>query len=113
MRPRSGGLLDREGPAVIGYNGGVTGGGNLVPTPSRTSRRGLLAGACAVSVVGNARAQPPDDSAQLLALMERYAAGLRWGAAYALVALYSSDGVFIRDGWPAAAGSDALRAAYR
>ena len=80
--------------------------------PSRTSRRALLAGA-AVAMVGSARAQPSDDPAQLLAIMERYAAGLRWGTADALVALYTSDGVFIRDNLPAAAGTEAVRAAYR
>ena len=80
---------------------------------SRTSRRALLAGA-AVAMVGRAaQAQPSDDSAQILALMERYAAGLRWGTADALVALYTSDGVFIRDDLPAATGTEALRAAYR
>ena len=81
--------------------------------PSRTSRRAVLAGAAVAMVGGSARAQTPDDSAQLLALMERYAAGLRWGTADALVALYTSDGVFIRDDLPAAAGTEALRAAYR
>ena len=80
--------------------------------PSRTSRRALLAGA-AVAMVGSAQAQPADDSAQILAVMERYAAGLRWGTADALVALYTSDGVFIRDNLLAAAGTEALRAAYR
>ena len=80
--------------------------------PSRTSRRVLLAGA-AIVLAGSARAQPSDDPAQLLALMERYAAGLRWGAADALVALYTPDGVFIRDDLPAATGTEALRAAYR
>ena len=80
--------------------------------PSRTSRRALLAGA-AIVLAGSARAQPSDDPAQLLALMERYAAGLRWGAADALVALYTPDGVFIRDDLPAATGTEALRAAYR
>lgn len=80
--------------------------------PSRTSRRAVLAGAT-VALAGSARAQTSDDPAQLLAVMERYAAGLRWGAADALVALYTSDGVFIRDNLPAAAGREALRAAYR
>ena len=80
--------------------------------PSRTSRRALLAGA-AVALVGSAQAQPSDDPAQLLAIMERYAAGLRWGTADALAALYTSDGVFIRDNLPAAAGTEAVRAAYR
>jgi ketosteroid isomerase-like protein len=103
--------LDREGPAVIGYNGGAAGGGNLVSDPS-TSRRALLAGAALV-VAGSANAESADDPAQLLALMERYAAGLRWGAADGLVALYTSDGVFIRDDLPAAVGTEALRAAYR
>jgi ketosteroid isomerase-like protein len=84
-----------------------------VSNPSRTSRRVLLAGA-AVAMVGNtARAQTSDDPAQLLAIMERYAAGLRWGTADALVTLFTSDGVFIRDNLPAAAGTEALRAAYR
>ena len=79
---------------------------------SRASRRVLLAGA-AVAMVGSAQAQPSDDPAQLLAIMERYAAGLRWGTADALAALYTSDGVFIRDNLPAAAGTEAVRAAYR
>ena len=73
----------------------------------------MLAGAAIAMVGGSARAQTPDDSAQLLALMERYAAGLRWGTADALAALYTSDGVFIRDNLPAAAGTEAVRAAYR
>ena len=80
--------------------------------PSRTSRRALLAGA-AIAMVGSAQAQPSDDPAQLLAIMERYAAGMRWGTADALVTLYTSDGVFIRDNLPAAIGTEALRAAYR
>ncbi len=86
---------------------------SLVSKPSRTSRRALLAGAAVAMVGSGVRAQPADDSAQLLAIMERYAAGLRWGAADALVALYTPDGVFIRDDLPAAAGTEALRAAYR
>jgi ketosteroid isomerase-like protein len=98
---------------MIGYTGRATGGENLVSDPSRIPRRALLAGACAISIAGNARAESSDDSAQLLALMERYAAGLRWGAVDGLVALYTSDGVFIRDGLPAAVGTEALRAAYR
>lgn len=84
-----------------------------MPNPSRTSRRALLAGAAVVMVADNVAAQTSDDSAQLLAIMERYAAGLRWGTVDALVALYTSDGVFIRDDLPAATGTEALRAAYR
>jgi uncharacterized protein (TIGR02246 family) len=84
-----------------------------VSDSSRTSRRALVAGA-AIALVGSAaRAQPSDDPAQLLAIMERYAAGLRWGTADALVALFTPDGVFIRDDLPAASGTEALRAAYR
>jgi ketosteroid isomerase-like protein len=98
---------------LIGYNAGVTGGESLVSNASRTSRRALLAGAAAAMVANNAQAQTSDDPAQLLGIMERYAAGLRWGTADALVTLYTSDGVFIRDNLPAAAGTEALRAAYR
>jgi len=65
---------------MIGYSGGLTGGGNLVPDPSRNSRRALFA-ATTMAMAGNARAQSPHDPAELLALMERHAAGLRWGAA--------------------------------
>ena len=97
---------------MIGYNGGATGGGNQVSDRGRASRRTLLAGATLVAA-GSANAQSADDPAQLLALMERYAAGLRWGAADGLVALYASDGVFIRGDQPAAVGTEALRAAYR
>jgi len=84
-----------------------------VSNPSRTSRRALLTGTAVAVVANNAWAQPSDDPAQLLAIMERYAAGLRWGTADALAALYTSDGVFIRDNLPAAAGTEAVRAAYR
>lgn len=94
---------------MIGYNDAATGGGILV---SDTSRRVLLAGAT-LAIAGSARAQSSDDPAQLLALMERYAAGLRWGAAEGLAALYTADGVLIRGDLPAAVGTDALRAAYR
>ncbi len=83
-------------------------------SPSHASRRAALLAGAAVAMIGStAHAQPSDDPAQLLAIMERYAAGLRWGAADALVALYTSDGVFIRDDLPAASGTEALRAAYR
>ena len=81
--------------------------------PSRTSRRALLAGATVAVVANNARAQPSDDPARLLAIMDRYAAALRTNNVEALVALYTSDGVFVRDDLPAAAGTEALRAAYR
>jgi ketosteroid isomerase-like protein len=76
------------------------------------SRRALLA-ATALAAVGSAKAQPADDPTQLLAIMERYAAGLRWSMVDGLVALYSADGVFMRENAPAAVGTEALRAAYR
>jgi uncharacterized protein (TIGR02246 family) len=79
---------------------------------SLASRRVLLAGA-ALAAVGVARAQPTDDPAQLVALMERYAAALRGNNVEALVALYAPDGVFMRENLPAVVGTEALRAAYR
>ena len=45
--------------------------------------------------------------------MERYAVALRWNNVDALVALYTADGVFMRENLPAAVGTEALRAAYR
>src|SRR5262245_35719300 len=76
------------------------------------SRRVLLA-ATAFAAVGSAKSQPSPDSAQVLAIMERYAAALRWNNVDALVALYTADGAFMRDNLPAAVGAEALRAAYR
>ena len=78
----------------------------------RTSRRAVLAGA-AVAMAGSAQAQPANDPAQILAIMDRYAAALRANNVEALVALYTPDGVFIRDDLPAVTGTEALRAAYR
>jgi uncharacterized protein (TIGR02246 family) len=78
------------------------------------ARRALLAGGTAFALIGSARAQPSGgDPGQIVAIMDRYAAALRSTDVEALVALYTSDGVFIRDDLPAAAGTDALRAAYR
>ncbi|MDP1962090.1 MAG: nuclear transport factor 2 family protein [Reyranella sp.] len=85
-----------------------------MPVPfSATSRRALLAATAALSLVGSARAQGADDPARLVAIMESYAAGLRSNNVEALVALYASNGVFMRDNMPAVVGRDALRAAYR
>lgn len=82
--------------------------------PSLASRRALLAGVALASVVvGSAHAQPSADPAQLVAVMERYAAALRSNNVEALVALYAADGVFMRDNLPAVAGTEALRASYR
>lgn len=85
-----------------------------MPAPfSVPSRRALLAAAAVVSVVGSAHAQTSDDPARLVAIMDSYAAGLRENNVEALVALYASNGVFMRDNMPAVVGRDALRAAYR
>lgn len=77
------------------------------------SRRALFAAAAMFSVVGSARAQGSDDPARLVAIMDSYAAGLRANNVEALVALYASNGVFMRDNMPAVVGREALRAAYR
>ena len=77
------------------------------------SRRSLLAAAAVVSVIGNAPAQGSDDPAHLVAIMDSYAAALRANNVEALVALYASNGVFMRDNMPAVVGREALRAAYR
>ena len=80
---------------------------------SATSRRTLLAAAAVFSVISGARAQGSDDPARLVAIMESYAAALRANNVEALVALYTSNGVFMRDNMPAVVGREALRAAYR
>lgn len=80
---------------------------------SLPARRALLAAAAMFSVIGTAQAQGADDPARLVAIMDSYAAGLRANNVEALVALYASNGVFMRDNMPAVVGRDALRAAYR
>ena len=82
--------------------------------PILASRRVLLA-APALAVIGSASAQTSGvgDRAQLVAVMERYAAELDSNNVDALVALYTADGVFMRENLPAVAGREALRAAYR
>lgn len=85
-----------------------------MPAPfSAASRRALLAATAAFSFIGSAYAQGTDDPARLVAIMDSYAAGLRANNVEALVALYASNGVFMRDNMPAVVGRDALRAAYR
>lgn len=79
----------------------------------KPSRRGLLAGAAVTLIAIKAPAQPAGDPAQLVSIMERYAAALRSNNVEALVALYAVDGVFMREDMPAVVGRDALRAAYR
>lgn len=80
---------------------------------STLSRRTLLAAAAVFSMVGTARAQGSDDPARLVAIMDSYAAALRANNVEALIALYASNGVFMRDNMPAVVGREALRAAYR
>ncbi len=85
-----------------------------MPVPiSLPSRRALLAAAVVFSVVGNAQAQGSDDPARLVAIMDSYATALRTNNVEALIALYASNGVFMRDNMPAVVGREALRAAYR
>jgi uncharacterized protein (TIGR02246 family) len=83
-----------------------------VPDSASATRRLLLASA-AVALVGSAQAQTTGDSAQIKAIMERYALAMRNNDVEALVALYTNDGVFMREGLPAIAGTEALRAGYR
>lgn len=79
----------------------------------KPSRRGLLAVAAVTLIAIKALAQPAGDPAQLVSIMERYAAALRSNNVEALVALYAVDGVFMREDMPAVVGRAALRAAYR
>lgn len=80
---------------------------------SLPARRALLTAAAVFPVIGTAQAQGAGDPARLVAIMDSYAAGLRANNVEALVALYASNGVFMRDNMPAVVGRDALRAAYR
>ena len=84
--------------------------------PARTPRRILLAAAAFAAVGGthSTHAQPaPGNPHELVAIMERYAEALRTNNVEALVAMYTDDGVFMREDLPAAVGRAALRAAYR
>ncbi len=79
-----------------------------------STRRSLLAASALVVVSsGGAMAQGAADPAQLVAVMERYAAALRSGNVDALVGLYTDNGVFMRENMPAAVGREALRVAYK
>ena len=77
------------------------------------SRRAVVAGASAIAFASAAVAQQPADSAQIVVLMESYAAALRSNNVEALVAMYTPNGVFIRENMQAVVGRDALGAAYR
>lgn len=85
----------------------------MIVRSSTPLRRDLLAAFAVFSVVGGAQAQGTDDLAKLVAIMDSYAAALRANDVEALVALYASNGVFMRDNMPAVVGRDALRIAYR
>jgi uncharacterized protein (TIGR02246 family) len=80
---------------------------------SAATRRALIAATAAFFAISPAHAQGSDDPSRLVAIMESYAAALRASNVEQLVALYSPNGVFIRDNMPAVAGREALRAAYR
>ena len=73
--------------------------------PVLASRRVLLA-ATAFAAIGSAKGQPSGDPTQLLTVMERYAVALRWNNVDALVALYTADGVFMRENLTAAVGTE-------
>lgn len=79
----------------------------------KSSRRVLLAGAGLLLVATAAPAQPSGYPSEIVSVVERYAAALRSNDIEALVALYTSNGIFMREDMPAAAGRAALRAAYR
>ena len=69
--------------------------------------------ALAIGAASGAQAQSSTDAAPLRSIMEKYAAALRANDVDALVALYTTNGVFMREDMPAVVGRDALRAAYR
>ena len=77
---------------------------------SAATRRALIAATATFFAISPAHAQGSDDPSRLVAIMESYAAALRASNVEQLVALYSPNGVFIRDNMPAVAGREALRA---
>lgn len=85
----------------------------MTPRSIRPTRRRLALAAVATVGAAGASAQPAADSAQLVSIMERYAAALRANDVEVLVGLYAANGVFMREHLPASVGRDALRAAYR
>lgn len=74
------------------------------------SRRAVLVAAVAAAVAGTASAQSSDDLAKV---MDTYAAALRANDAEKLVALYTPNGVFMREDMKAVVGIPALRASYK
>lgn len=74
------------------------------------ARRVLCLAAVLAAFAGSARAQAVPEFQKIL---ETYSAALDGNDVETLVGLYSSDGVFMREGMKAVVGQDALRAAYR
>jgi uncharacterized protein (TIGR02246 family) len=74
------------------------------------SRRVMLAAVAAAAFAGTAHAQSSDNLAKI---MDSYAAALRTGDAEKLVALYTPNGVFMREDMKAVVGIPALRASYK
>ena len=73
-------------------------------------RRSLMLAAGVAGLAATAAAQPADEPVRI---MERYAAALATNDVEALVALYTPNGVFIRDEMNPVVGREALRAAYK
>ena len=73
-------------------------------------RRVALLALALVPLTGAARAEVP---AEFRRILDAYAKALDGNDVETLVGLFSPDGVFMPEGMPAAAGHDALRAAYR
>ncbi|UYN95163.1 MAG: nuclear transport factor 2 family protein [Enhydrobacter sp.] len=74
------------------------------------SRRLALAAAGSVAFAASAAGQSPAD---VVAVIERYAAALKAGNVETLVGLYAADGSFVRENMQPAIGTTALRAAYK
>ena len=77
---------------------------------TKLSRRLALAAMGSLAFASSAAAQPQQE---LMKIMERYAAALKARDVEALVGLYASNGVFVRENMPPAIGTVALRTAYK
>jgi ketosteroid isomerase-like protein len=80
------------------------------PMSPGVGRRIALLAVPLVALAGPARAEVP---AEFRRLLETYAKALDGNDVETLVGLFSPNGVLMAEGMPAAAGHDALRAAYR
>jgi uncharacterized protein (TIGR02246 family) len=74
------------------------------------TRRALCLAGMLAAFAGAAEAQPVPEFQRIL---DTYSAALDANDVEALVGLYSSNGVFMREGMKAAVGQDALRASYK